>query len=207
MVGEIWHTDRRARRRRDPDRPERILAAAARLAAGRGFHTVGMAEIGSEAGIVGSGVYRHFASKEAILIALLDRGMTRLESGAAAALRHASSDQEALFLLVRDYAEVALTHRAELTVYHRESHTLPDEHRRSLRRRQRHYVEEWVHTLAPLRQDLSDAELRLAVHAATGAIQSTLFFRSGLTPELLTERLVGMAHGCLGVVPYSVNPN
>lgn len=61
-------------RRRDPDRAERILAAAARLIASRGFHGVGMAEIGAEAGIVGSGIYRHFPSKEAILVALLDRG-------------------------------------------------------------------------------------------------------------------------------------
>ena len=43
--------------------------------------------------------------------------------------------------------------------------------------------------LAPLRPDLSDGEVRLAVHAAIGAIQSTLFFRSGLADERLTELL------------------
>ena len=70
--------------------------------------------------------------------------------------------------------------RDVLAVYHREVHTLPEEDRRRLRRRQRHYIEDWVHLLAPLRRDLTDGELRLAVHAAIGAIQSTLFFRSGL---------------------------
>jgi hypothetical protein len=39
------------------------------------------------------------------------------------------------------------------------------------------------------------------VHAAIGAIQSTLFFRSGLAGERLTELLEGMAHGCLGTDP------
>jgi len=76
--------------------------------------------------------------------------------------------------------------------------TLPEEERRRLSRAQRHYIEEWVHLLAPLRPDLADGEVRLAVHAAIGAIQSTLFFRSGLADSRLTELLEVMAHGCLG---------
>jgi len=92
-----------------------------------------------------------------------------------------------------------------LAVYHREVHTLPEEDRRRLRRRQRHYIEEWVHLLAPLRPDLTDGELRLAVHAAIGAIQSTLFFRSGLDPDRLARRLEVMAHGCLGTTPVPFN--
>jgi hypothetical protein len=43
--------------------------------------------------------------------------------------------------------------------------------------------------------------VRLAVHAAIGAIQSTLFFRSGLADERLTELMEVMAHGCLGLAP------
>ena len=72
-------------------------------------------------------------------------------------------------------------------------------------RPQRHYIEEWVHLLAPLRPDLADGEVRLAVHAAIGAIQSTLFFRSGLADSRLTELLEGMAHGCLGTVPAALS--
>ena len=92
-----------------------------------------------------------------------------------------------------------------LAVYHREIHTLPEEDRRRLQRRQRHYIEDWVHLLAPLRRDLTDGELRLAVHAAIGAIQSTLFFRSGLPRERLAARLEEMVHGCLGTVPVPVS--
>jgi len=40
--------------------------AAAALGARRGFDAISMADIGAEAGIVGSGVYRHFDSKTAI---------------------------------------------------------------------------------------------------------------------------------------------
>ena len=189
------------RRRRDPGRRERILTAAARLAAPRGFHTVGMADIGAEAGIVGSGIYRHFDSKDAILVALLDRVMARLDAGARDVLDRAGSDREILSALLRDHIRVAVEDRSVLAVYHREVHTLPEEDRRRLRRRQRHYVEDWVHALAPLRRDLSDGELRLAVHAAIGAIQSTLFYRSGLAPDRLGELLDTCAHACLGVDP------
>ncbi len=196
--------DEKPRRQRDPERRQRILAAAAELTARRGFHAVGMAEIGAAAGIVGSGIYRHFASKDAILVALLDAGMGRLQEGAAAALASATDAHSALTALVKDHITVAIEQRSMLAAYHREVHNLPEEARRQLRRAQRLYVEEWVHALAPLRRDLADGELRLAVHAAVGAIQSTLFFRSGLDPDRLAVLLSEMAHGCLGVSELSV---
>ena len=175
--------------------------AAAVLGARRGFDAISMADIGAEAGIVGSGVYRHFGSKTAILVAMADRVMDRLMTRSAQIIAAAPGDLEALSLLVRDHIEVAQTHRDALAVYHREVRTLPEDERRRLSRLQRHYIEEWVHVLAPLRPDLADGEVRLAVHAAIGAIQSTLFFRSGLAGQRLAELVEVMAHGCLGTVP------
>jgi AcrR family transcriptional regulator len=199
--GTAQPAQQRPQRRRDPDRKERILVAAAALGARRGFDAISMADIGAEAGIVGSGVYRHFDSKTAILVAMADRVMDRLMTRSAQIIATAPGDLAALSLLVRDHIEVTLTHRDALAVYHREARTLPADERRRLSRLQRHYIEEWVHLLAPLRPDLADGEVRLAVHAAIGAIQSTLFFRSGLADERLTELMEGMAHGCLGTAP------
>ena len=65
-------TEPASTRTRDPARKEKILAAAAELIARDGYHVVSLADIGREAGIVGSGVYRHFDSKVAILVALFD---------------------------------------------------------------------------------------------------------------------------------------
>src|SRR6202023_4383457 len=194
-------SQRSPRRRRDPDRKERILVAAAALGAQRGFDAISMADIGAEAGIVGSGIYRHFDSKTAILVAMADRVMDRLMTRGADIITASRGERECLTLLVRDHIEVALTDRDALAVYHREVRTLPEDERRRLSRAQRHYIEEWMHLLAPLRPDLADGEGRLGVHAAIGAIQSTLFFRSGLADERLTELLQGMAHACLGTDP------
>jgi AcrR family transcriptional regulator len=193
-----------ARRRRDPDRKERILAAAATLGAGRGFDAISMADIGAEAGIVGSGVYRHFDSKTAILVAMADRVMDRLMTRAAEITAASQDPAQRLSLLVRDQIEVALTDRDALAVYHREVRTLPADERHRISRLQRDYIEEWVRELAPLRPELDGSEVRLAVHAAIGAIQSTLFYRTGIAGDQLARLLDVMAHACLGVGPALV---
>src|ERR1700759_3334297 len=194
------------RRARDPGRKQRILTVAAELSARRGFHAISMADIGAEAGIVGSGIYRHFGSKTSILVAMLDPVMDRIASGGTAIIAAGGDDSFVLSELVRDHVATAIEDRAVLAVYHREIHTLPEEDRRRLRRRQRHFIEDWVHLLGPLRRDLTDGELRLAVHAAIGAIQSTLFFRSGLPKDDLAARLEEMTHGCLGTRPVAGPP-
>ena len=145
----------------------------------------------------------HLPFVVAILVAMADRVMDRLMARSAEIIAAGLDERASLTLLVRDHIEVALTDRDALAVYHREVRTLPEEERRRLSRAQRHYIEEWVHLLAPLRPDLADGEVRLAVHAAIGAIQSTLFFRSGLADSRLTELLEVMAHGCLGTAPSS----
>jgi AcrR family transcriptional regulator len=192
---------RSAPRVRDPDRKQRILAAAASLGARRGFHAISMADIGAEAGIVGSGIYRHFDSKTAILVSMSDLVMDRLADGAAAILAAGHPPAAALTLLVRDHIAVTISDRDILAIYHREAHSLPDDDWRRLRRRQRQYLEDWRGVLAPLRPDLAEGELRLAVHAAIGAIQSTLFFSTGLSRDRQADLLDAMAHGCLGTQP------
>jgi len=191
---------------RDPGRKQRILAAAAALCARDGFHAISMADIGAEAGIVGSGIYRHFGSKTAILVSMLDQVMDRIEDGAAAIMAAGDEPPVTLTKLVRDHIAVAIEDRDVLAVYHMEAHTLPDDARRRLRSRQRRYIEDWASVLAPLRPDLTDDERRLAVHASIGAIQSTLFFHSALPHGRQTQLLTVMAHGCLGTAPAAALP-
>lgn len=186
-------------RRRDPERKGRILEVSAELISQRGYHAVSLADIGAAAGIVGSGIYRHFSSKQAILAELLAEVMQRLETGAADITARFPDDREALTALVRHHVKVAVQDRDVLRVYHTELPNLGEEDRRRLRRAQRRYIEQWVSVAAPLRRDLADAEVRLTAHAAIGAIQSILFHNLGLREERMVELLDGMAHDCLGV--------
>jgi AcrR family transcriptional regulator len=197
--GRDGATGERPRRRRDPARKDRILGAAAELVARQGFHAVGMADIGAAAGIVGSGVYRHFPSKSALLAALLTQVMDEMERTAAAIVTEAATDREAIEALVENHVRIAIEQRRVLQVYQREAHNLPAEDLRLLRRAQRHYVEEWVVVLAPLRRDLSDAEVRLSVHAAIGTTQAVLFHHSGLPTDRIAALLGRMGRDCLGI--------
>ncbi|AIJ25563.1 TetR/AcrR family transcriptional regulator [Amycolatopsis methanolica] len=187
------------RPRRDPARKARILTAAAELISRNGYHTVGMADIGQAAGIVGSGIYRHFESKSAILVELLEQVMDQLTNGASAIVDEARDDGSAVSGLIRHHVRIAIHDRRILQVYHREARNLPDHDLRRLRRAQRHYIEEWVAAVAPLRPDLADGEIRVLVHAAIGSIQSILFYNSGLPVPRLTTLLTEAAHACLGV--------
>jgi AcrR family transcriptional regulator len=188
-------------RTRDPDRRDRILRAAADLLADRGFHGVSMADIGGASGIVGSGVYRHFDSKSAVLVALLDEVVDRLEDSVRAATTTGQDDEAVLAELVHGQVLVAVDERALVQLYHREVHNLPDADRRRLRRRQRHYVEAWVHALLELRPELGDGAARTLVHAAIGSIQSVANHDSGLPREQVVALLTGTAHACLRSTP------
>ena len=184
-------------RTRDPDRRERILRAAAELVADRGFHAVSMADIGAASGIVGSGVYRHFDSKAAVLLALLDDGMARLIEHAAAAVGSGRPDAEVLDELVRDQVRFAVDESLLVRLWLRDVRTLPDADQRRLRRLQRHYVEDWVHTLRELRPELSDAEARARAHVAIGAIQSAATWNAGIPRAELFALLTECARRCL----------
>lgn len=182
---------------RDPARRDKILAAAADLVAARGFHAVSLADIGSAAGIVGSGIYRHFGSKSAILDALLDQALDRLQGSAAQAMASGAPAGQVLKALVADHVAFAVDDRRLVQLYQREIHTLPDADRRRLRLRQRDYIEEWARVLARARPGTGAAEARARVHAAIGAIQSVATYRSDLPRQRLTSLLTRIARACL----------
>lgn len=187
------------RRTRDPGRKEKILEAAAELVARNGFHSVSMAAIGTEAGITGSGIYRHFDSKVAILVALFERVIDDLRRDEGEILARTTDLHQALTQLVAGQVELVVGNRQLAQVYHHEINNLPNEDRLRLRRKQRLYLEEWVHLLGAVRPSLDDAEARTLVHAAIGAIQSALFHNVGLPEQRLRETLTTAAHVVLGL--------
>jgi len=196
----------RPRGRRDPDRRERILDAAADLVGQRGLGGVSVADIGAAAGIVGSGVYRHFDSKAAVVTAMLEEALQRLLDRTEAELATVDDAVEVLALLVRGQVDFALDERLPLQVYHRELHALPDPAQRRLRRSQRLYVEEWVHALREVRADLTDVDARITVHACIGAIQSVTTYDSGQPRDHVEARLRAVADACLGLRPDAPPP-
>src|SRR4029077_10721509 len=106
-------------------RPELILVAATELFSERGFPAVGVDDIGRAAGITGPAVYRHFPSKVAILVALLDRISDRLVEGGEAQLSRGRSPRPLLERLVGFHIDHVLGERALIAVYLGEENSLP----------------------------------------------------------------------------------
>jgi len=102
-----------------------------------------------------------------------------------------------LDLLIDGQVEFVVSSRAIAQVYHNEIASLPVEDRNRLRRKQRLYVQEWVHVLLEMRPDLDDAHARTLVHAAINAIQSALFHKAGLDEDQLRDVLAGAARRIL----------
>jgi AcrR family transcriptional regulator len=182
---------------RGRERRERLLNAAATLVAERGFHSVGIIDIGAAAGVTGSAIYRHFRSKGDLLVALFERVVDNLVEGARAAVETAPSPREALDTLVRQHVDFALRDRAIIAVYEQEVLNLPADDRRRLRRKQRTYADLWAGVVAEERPDLPDDQVEAAVHAVFGLLSSVARFRTRSSDRELAALLTTMATAAL----------
>lgn len=145
---------------------EAILTESIRLFAEHGFHEVTMEQIGGAVDLPPSGVYRHFPSKTAILIAALWRGSERTTSAISSALSQATTPEEALDALARQYAALCVSDPDIMTVYLRDMSSLDATERRALRRQQRLNVDEWATWFQRVRPEMSPTAARFIIHAA-----------------------------------------
>jgi AcrR family transcriptional regulator len=155
-------------------RREQILQAAAELFAARGAHAVGVDDVGAAVGVTGPAIYRHFASKDAMLAEMLVRISERLLAGGTACVAEAGDDATAqLRALIAFHVDFALDNPALITVQDRDLASLADADAAQVRRLQRRYVEVWVTVLARLHPGAGAAACRARAHAIFGLINST----------------------------------
>lgn len=176
-----------------PSRREAILAAALELFRRRSFHAVGIDEIGTAAGISGPGIYRHFRSKDSLLVALFDRISDQMLTGARAVVAEGLPPQETLRRLVELHVGYASEERALLSVWIQDWRSLPDADRQRVSRRQVEYVGEWIRALTELRPELSPKGAETVAYAAVNTINSVAFRDAGLPREELDPLLARLA--------------
>ncbi|MEV8212266.1 helix-turn-helix domain-containing protein [Leifsonia sp. NPDC077715] len=155
------------------DRRAALLDAAAGLFAERGFNGVSIEDLGAAAGVSGPAVYRHFASKQAVLEALLVGVSERLLAGGQEVSENAPGAESALLALIGFHIDFALGEPDTIRVQDRDLDALPDAPRRQVRRLQRRYVEVWMRVLGALHPGLADDELRVRVQGTFGLLNST----------------------------------
>lgn len=175
------------------DRREEILSAASTLFARDGFHGVSIDELGAAVGLSGPALYRYFASKEAILSAMLIDISQRLLQGGR-------ERSESLEGLVDFHIDFALDHPDLIDVQARDLAAMPDDDRHVVRRCQAEYVDLWVDALLERRSGMGREGGRAAVHAVFGLINSTPHSARLSRPEMATV-LREMALAALAAAP------
>ena len=186
-------------------RRQQILDIAAGLFAQKGFHGVSVAELGAACGISGPALYKHFASKDAMLAEMLVSISERLLAEGSSRAAAAGRPRGAVEALVEWHIEFSLSHRALIVVQDRDWSSLPDEARERVRTLQRRYVDVWACELRGVHADLSTDRARAMAHAAFGLLNSTP--HSGLVPDAeMHDLLRSMALGALLDPPDRVSP-
>lgn len=157
-------------------REQKILDAAEKLFSERSFDGVGIDAIGKEAGIVGSGVYRHFSSKQEILATLIDQATDSLLMHVAPPSDDPHDDLEKL---VMTHIRFCLDRARLADIWQREHHILASEHQRRFTRRQHQYIERWVTCLEACYPGHSREALVAVIRAMHALISSDTTRRSG----------------------------
>ena len=193
-------------RLRSSVRRKELISVATDLFASRGYYAVTVGDIGDAVGLTGPALYRHFSSKQALLVAVFDQAIDQLRNRFRELVSEAPDPSSALLAIVRLHVQFAIEQRENVAVWRQEFQNLPETDRWRLRRAQRLYVEEWVHLVQELRPEFSDTEVRSAVHGAIGLLQSPSDFQSGLPAEATVNLLMSMALAALGARPAEAAP-
>lgn len=169
------------------------------LFAARGFKAVSIGDIGSGAGVSGPAVYRHFASKEAILSELLinisqylydggeritggvlsgdgdtDNAAASQPSDGDSASRSGSRDpSRVLRELIDFHLDFTASDPELIRIQDRDWSALPESSRREVRRLQRAYVSHWVKVLRAVHPALAEDAATVRAHAVFGMLNST----------------------------------
>ena len=156
-----------------------------------------MDDIGRAAGITGPGIYRHFASKEAILSTAVEVGATQILTRVHDIVDHAASPEAALKALIRNFIRATLNKPELASILLNDRQVFTPDTREFVDRAEADHLKQWLRQLRALRPDLSAAEARTMIHATAGLLAAVLRSPTGLERARLEQVLQGMAEASL----------
>ncbi len=178
------------------------MEAALKLFAQRGYDGTGIEDIGQAVKISGPAIYRHFASKEEILITAFEGAGTEMVD--AFDRSRQLEPLEALAVMVRSHASMAVNQGPWVHMWLRERHHLPRRWSESTRKLQLNYLAWFAEVIGRLRPELSPLEREEMAHAVIGMLNSGAFYRSAMPVPDRIEFLI--RHAMALVVPSTAEP-
>jgi AcrR family transcriptional regulator len=186
-------------------RREAALSAAVRLFAERGFHAVGMDDIGAAAGISGPTLYHHFPRKSAVLAHAITRCLDAMQFDLAGVLSATSDPAEALEKALASLVRINVAQGDALAALFTELVHVPEDERAPIRRMQQDYVDEWVVLLVACRPELARPDAHALVRAAQTVV-NTMRLRLVLDEESQRDGLLRIGRAVLGTPSGSAGP-
>lgn len=176
---------------------KRLLENGAALFAAKGFHGVGVEELGVSVGLTGPSIYRHFRTKSALLAEMLITVSKSLLEGATEVIEENLDPQQTLSALIDRHVEFAISHPDLIRVHERDFSNLDEDDARQVRRLQRRYVELWVDQIQLLRRNETPESARTMAHAVFGLLNSTPRLRSDQRRNEVATLMRGLAQRAL----------
>jgi AcrR family transcriptional regulator len=149
-----------ARQRRGEARREQIVAAAAELFRRKGYRGTSIEDIGAAVGTTGPALYRHFPSKEALLVELVRRAVARGREDVRAVHARGLRPEETLAAIVERSVAHVLDESDLVLAAAQELRSLSRDARSGIRRQQGAILREWVATLRAVRPELPERDAR-----------------------------------------------
>ena len=168
-------------------RERQILDTAAALFYEKGFHGVGVDEIGKQVGISGPALYRHFSSKDEILATLFNEAMDKIAVETQGIF---DDPHDELDFLVRHHAAFVVNNLELVAIYAHEHRSLVEPFRRMFTKRMREHAARWERVLARCYPDADPTDVAITAQAAIGLLHSVVYWPHKLldSPDIV-ERL------------------
>jgi AcrR family transcriptional regulator len=185
-----------AKRPRGEQRREEIIAAAAELFRRKGYRGTSIEDIGAAVGTTGPALYRHFPSKEALLVELVRRAVARARSDIAQVRARGLAPAATLDGMVDRALAHALEESDLVAAAAQELRSISPEIRGGIGREQRTVLREWVAVLRALRPALGEREAG-AVCLGAFALMTAVVRAQGLDPARARALYARMALAAL----------
>ena len=108
---------------------ERILAAAVQLFAHYGYHAATMRDIARISGIQAASIYYHYASKQALLVEIMDTHMRNLNTNLQRIMQETKPIEQQLHEAIANHIRLHTTYKAEFFIIDTEIRALDEEQR------------------------------------------------------------------------------
>ncbi len=108
---------------------DKVLAAAVQLFAEYGYHAATMRDIARIAGIQAASIYYHYASKQALLVEIMETHMRQLNTNLEHILSKHNTVQQCLYEATSNHIRLHTTYKSEFFIIDTEIRALEGENR------------------------------------------------------------------------------